>query len=117
MIDDTKIRQVFLNILLNAIQAMPGGGNLTIELEVLNTNKKPYTEWVVTRFSDRGKGISKKNLAHVFDFYYSTKTGGSGLGLSVAQQIVEEHGGRIEVESKEEVGSKFSVFLPKVKKK
>jgi signal transduction histidine kinase len=114
LVDVTKIKQVFLNILLNAIQAMPGGGNLTIELEVIRSEIKGiYKTWIVTRFKDDGKGMKKEHIANIFDFYYSTKPGGSGLGLSIAQQIVEEHGGRIEVESEEGKGSVFSVFLPK----
>jgi two-component system, sporulation sensor kinase E len=118
LIDEKKIRQVFLNIMINAIQAMPGGGYITIELALMNaTEDDDQLDWVVIRFCDTGKGISKEQLLQIFDFYYSTKSNGTGLGLSVAQQIVEEHGGRIEVESKVGKGSVFSVFLPKVKKK
>ncbi len=118
MVDEKKIRQVFLNIFLNAIQAMPGGGNLVIELYLLSyAEDEDNLDWIVVRFRDTGKGIPKEQLSQVFDFYYSTKSNGTGLGLSIAQQIVEEHGGRIEVESKVESGSIFSVFLPKVKKK
>ena len=108
-IDENKIRQVFLNIFINAIQAMPGGGNLMIEVELVKDSDR--RQWVVTRFRDTGKGIPKDKLFRIFDFYYSTKTEGTGLGLSIAQQIVEEHGGRIEVESKVGLGSIFSVFL------
>lgn len=114
LIDVTKMKQVFLNILLNAIQAMPGGGSMTVELEIIQEKKKGERgKWIVTRFKDAGKGMNKEHMANIFDFYYSTKPNGSGLGLSVAQQIVEEHGGRIEVESKEGEGSVFSIFLPK----
>jgi signal transduction histidine kinase len=117
LIDEKKIRQVLLNILINAIQAMPGGGNVTIELEFLNTiEKDDQLEWTVIRFCDTGKGIPKEQLGQIFDFYYSTKDIGTGVGLSVARQIVEEHGGHIEVESKVGKGSTFSVFLPKIKK-
>lgn len=114
LIDEKKIRQVFLNVLLNAIQAMPGGGNITIDLDLLNTTEEDEQfDWVVIKFYDTGKGIPKEHLVQIFDFYYSTKPNGTGLGLSVAQQIIEEHGGRIEVESKVGKGSIFSVFLPK----
>ncbi len=117
LIDGKKIRQVLLNILINAVQAMPGGGNVTIELEPLNTvEKDDQLEWIVIRFHDTGKGIPKEQLGQIFDFYYSTKAIGTGVGLSVARQIVEEHGGRIEVESKFGKGSTFSIFLPKIKK-
>jgi len=117
LVDEKKIRQVFLNILLNAIQAIPGGGNLEIELDLLKaTSDEDQIDWVLVKFRDTGKGITKEQLANIFDFYYSTKSNGTGLGLSVARQIVEEHGGRIEVESELGFGSVFSVFLPKVKK-
>jgi signal transduction histidine kinase len=117
LIDEKKIRQVLVNILINAIQAMPGGGSVTIELDLLNgLNEDDQLDWIVIRFQDTGKGIPKEQLVQIFDFYYSTKSAGTGLGLSVAQQIVEEHGGRIEVESKVAKGSTFLVFLPKIKK-
>jgi len=114
-VDEKKIRQVLLNILINAIQAMPGGGNVTIELDSRDaTENDDQLDWIIIRFHDSGKGIPKEQLAQIFDFYYSTKSTGTGLGLSVAQQIVEEHSGRIEVKSKVASGSVFSVFLPKI---
>lgn len=117
-IDEQKMRQVFLNILVNAIQAMPGGGGITVELQALvTTEPDEQLEWLVIKFHDTGKGIPKELLGQIFDFYFSTKPTGTGLGLSIAQQIVEEHGGRIEVQSKVNVGSTFSVFLPRVRKK
>ena len=117
LVDEKKIRQVLLNILINAIQAMPGGGNVTIELDSLDAAEDDdQLDWIIIRFRDSGKGIPKEQLVQIFDFYYSTKFTGTGLGLSVAQQIVEEHGGRIEVKSKVATGSVFSVFLPKIKK-
>jgi len=113
-IDATKIKQAFLNIIINAIQAMPGGGSLTVELDS-NGNAK-QGRWAVVKFRDTGKGIPKNKLFRIFDFYYSTKLNGTGLGLSIAQQIIDEHGGKIEVESKEGSGSVFSVYLPLDKK-
>ncbi len=112
-LDANKIRQVFLNIILNAIQSMPNGGNLIIELELLSGEKsRNQLQYAVVRFRDTGKGIKKEDLPFIFDFYYSTKEGGTGLGLSIARQIIEEHSGRIEVESEEGKGSVFSIFLP-----
>ncbi len=113
-IDEVKIKQVLLNIYLNAVQSMPGGGNLTIELKI----SKPKTEvdqqlWAAIKITDTGKGIKPEQLDKIFDFYFSTKEAGTGLGLSIAQQIVEEHGGRIEVKSREGQGSTFSILLPK----
>ena len=117
LVDEKKIRQVLLNILINAIQAMPGGGSITIELDAIDDKKDDdQLTWTIIKFHDSGKGIPKEQLGQIFDFYYSTKSAGTGLGLSVAQQIIEEHGGRIEVKSKVETGSTFSIFLPKIKK-
>ncbi|MDZ7262939.1 MAG: ATP-binding protein [candidate division KSB1 bacterium] len=110
-VDEKQLRQVFLNILINAIQAMPGGGILTIGLELQRDREQ--RDWLVISFRDTGKGIPSEQLSRIFDFYYSTKQNGTGLGLSIAQQIVEEHGGRIEVESEVGIGSVFSVFLPR----
>jgi two-component system NtrC family sensor kinase len=113
-IDVPKIKQALLNIMINAIQAMPGGGSLTIELDC--NGSEQLLQWIVIRFRDTGKGIPRNKLFRIFDFYYSTKLNGTGLGLSIAQQIIEEHGGRIEVESIEGAGSVFSVYLPGDKK-
>ncbi|NOZ60230.1 MAG: HAMP domain-containing protein [Calditrichaeota bacterium] len=113
LLDEGKMRQVFLNIFLNALQAMPGGGNLTIELGLLKKKAdSDQPQCAVIRFRDTGKGIKAEDLPFIFDFYYSTKEGGTGLGLSIAQQIVEEHNGRIEAESEEGGGAVFSIFLP-----
>ena len=112
-IDSAKIKQVFLNIILNAIQAMPGGGRLIIEMHVQAPQESDDGRRVVKiAFRDTGKGISPEDIAHIFDFYYSTKADGTGLGLSVAQQIIEEHGGSIKVSSEVDKGTEFILQLP-----
>jgi len=113
-VDIAKIRQVILNLTLNAIQAMPGGGKLTIGLKETTTAMlgNHRTKAVVLSFADSGDGISKKDLGKVFDFYYSTKDTGTGLGLAIVQQIVDEHQGRIALESQIEKGTKFTIYLP-----
>ncbi|MFZ2956883.1 MAG: ATP-binding protein [Candidatus Ozemobacteraceae bacterium] len=104
--DPDQLKQVFLNILTNAIQAsQPGGGSLSVTLEV-----RPG--WVVTSIKDSGIGIRAELLKGIFDPFMTTKEDGTGLGLSVALRIVEEHGGRIEVESTLGTGSTFSIHLP-----
>ena len=112
-VDSNKIYQVFLNIFLNAVQAMPGGGRLTIHLnkfkKIKNNRERAYA---IISFTDSGKGIRKEELPKIFDFYFSTKEGGSGIGLSIAQQIVEKHQGTIRVQSMAGKGSKFIVLLP-----
>lgn len=112
-VDAARMRQVILNLTLNAIQAMPGGGKLTIGLreatsEVLNHRTKS----VVLSFADTGDGIPERDLGKVFDFYYSTKENGTGLGLAIVQQIVDEHQGRVVLESQVEKGTKFTIYLP-----
>ncbi len=102
-----QIRQVFLNLLINAIEAMPDGGRLQVGVI--------YTEFpagVRIRFSDTGVGIPLDVLPHIFEPFYSARPQGAGLGLSISYHIVSEHGGRIEVESEEGKGSTFTVWLP-----
>lgn len=102
--DGEKLKQVFLNLILNAVQAMPGGGKLTIETG--------GSDRVFVRFTDTGAGIEPGDLPHLFDPYYTTKKNGSGLGLAIAHRIVELHGGHIEVESEPGRGASFTVWLP-----
>jgi two-component system NtrC family sensor kinase len=103
-----NLQQVFLNIFLNSAQAMPEGGNLIINAKVDGGN---YIRIDVT---DSGCGIPKENLEKVFDPFFTTKDvgKGTGLGLSVSYGIIQEIGGRITVDSKEEMGTTFSVYLP-----
>lgn len=114
--DPDQIQQVFLNLLLNAIQAMPDGGTLRLGASCkwmakpgLEESKRPYVELV---FSDSGTGMEKSVIEHIFDPFYSTKHRGTGLGLTVSRGILEEHEGWIEVESEVGRGSVFRVYLP-----
>ncbi len=106
-----QISQVFLNLIVNAIDAMPGGGVLTIKTERTDLDGDPA---VVVQISDTGQGISPENLTHIFDAFFTTKTdkSGTGLGLSVSKQIVENHHGQILVDSVAGKGTTFSIFLP-----
>ncbi len=123
-IDAQKMYQVFLNIFLNALQAMPGGGRLRLSLYKVNLigseEDTPNFEegsgpaFAAISFQDTGKGIPEHELNKIFDFYYTTKEYGTGIGLSLAQQIVEEHGGRIQVKSVIGKGTEFIIFLPYV---
>lgn len=106
-VDVAKMKQVFLNLIINAIQAMPGGGRLKIIVKEADPNT------VILSFIDTGHGIKKEDLNKIFDFYYSTKKEGTGLGLAIVQQIIEEHKGRITVESEEKTGTTFTIYLPK----
>jgi signal transduction histidine kinase len=103
--DSDQIHQVLLNLLLNAIQATEGKG--TIQVDLLHKD-----EDAIVVVSDSGRGIPPEHLPNIFRPFYTTKGNGTGLGLSLARRIVEEHRGRIEVTSSVGHGSKFVVFLP-----
>ncbi|MCL7452103.1 MAG: PAS domain S-box protein [Anaerolineae bacterium] len=102
-----RMRQVFLNLLLNAVEAMPGGGELHV-----STSRTDDPPGIRVQFTDSGMGIPEDMQAKIFEPFSSTRPEGLGLGLYISKTIVEEHGGRLEVESKEGEGSTFSVWLP-----
>ncbi|WP_347490686.1 ATP-binding protein [Desulfoscipio sp. XC116] len=104
-VDAEKIKQVFVNLILNAAQAMPDGGTLTIK--TFHDSK-----WVYTDFTDNGSGIELAELGSIFDPFYTTKESGAGLGLSISHQIVRAHGGHINVSSHINEGTTFTVQLP-----
>lgn len=109
-VDREQIKQVFLNILLNAIEATPENGEIRIKTRSF---KKPGGEsYVQIEFTDTGCGIPSEYLEEIFNPFFTTKTTGSGLGLSISNQIVQDHRGYIEVESEEKKGSSFYVNLP-----
>jgi len=103
-VDGEQIKQVFVNLILNAVQAMPESGKLTIK----TFSEKGY---VCTAFNDTGKGIPPSEIKNIFDPFYTTKDTGTGLGLSISHQIVNLNKGIIEVESSSK-GSTFTVKLP-----
>jgi len=106
-----RMRQVFLNLILNALDATPEGGRL--EVSTARTDASEATpSGVCISFTDTGSGIAPDVLPHVFDPFYSTKPQGLGLGLYITHKIVEAHGGRIDVSSHWGEGTTFSVSLP-----
>jgi two-component system NtrC family sensor kinase len=107
-----QIQQVFLNLMLNAIEAMPSlgsGGDGRIRIRATRT---PDPVGVRVQFHDNGVGITTDALPHVFDPFYSTKPEGLGLGLSISQEIIEQHGGQITAGSEQGDGATFTVWLP-----
>ncbi|MFM2096575.1 MAG: Globin-coupled histidine kinase [Planctomycetota bacterium] len=107
--DGRQLAIVFSNLVRNACDAMPNGGTLTIQVAAVGDQ----IEW---RISDTGCGIAPEELFRVFDPFYSTKTRGIGLGLSICRSIIETHEGRIAVESQPGAGTTFTVCLPRVDK-
>src|SRR5579885_560827 len=106
--DPNQLWQVFVNILINAIQAMPRGGELQVETGL----PYPGSDKVFISFTDTGVGIDEKDLPKIFNPFFTTKNEGTGLGLSISYKIVEEHKGRIMVSSEKGIGSKFVLELP-----
>src|SRR5438477_6965035 len=104
--DPAMLRQLFLNLTLNACQAMPSGGTLRIGCEAVRGHR------VATSFTDTGVGIQPEHLERIFDLYFTTKEKGSGIGLSMVYRTVQMHDGEIEVQSTPGVGSTFRVLLP-----
>jgi signal transduction histidine kinase len=101
----SQLKQVFLNLVLNAMESMPHGGSITIETYAEESE-------VALSILDSGIGMDEQTIAQIFEPFYSTKGDGSGLGLSVSYGIIQGHGGRIDVESEPGQGSRFTIWLP-----
>ena len=122
-VDVNQIKQVFLNIMLNAFDAMEAGGTLTISTEQAPPRNRGdltlegfgVSPQVHIKFEDTGRGIDPDRLDRIFEVYYTSKSTGTGLGLPIAQQIVEKHGGVISVESTPGQGTAFTLTLPALK--
>jgi two-component system NtrC family sensor kinase len=110
-IDVNQIKQVLLNLIHNALQAMNGGGKLHVST---SCKEREDRSWVVLSVQDSGIGINPENQSRIFEPFFTTKGdhGGTGLGLSVTYGIVADHGGSIEVSSQPGEGSLFEVWLP-----
>ena len=103
--DEDRIKQVFLNLVKNGIEAMPNGGDLYVNLQVQNNN-------VQISIQDTGIGISKEKMKKIGEPFYTTKENGNGLGLMVSFKIIESHNGKIYIESEENIGTTFNIVLP-----
>jgi len=111
LLDVNQMKQVLLNLIHNALQAMPAGGEMIIATE---STVRDGRDWIVVSVCDTGVGIPKTDQSRIFEPFYTTKgnQGGTGLGLSVTYGIITDHGGQIEVESQPGAGSRFKVWLP-----
>jgi signal transduction histidine kinase len=105
LFDLVQIRRVLLNIIRNAMEAMPKGGRLKIWTEEKDQH-------AIVRIADTGMGIPDEAIAKIFDPFFTTKDFGTGLGLAIVQQIIDEHGGQISCVSKMGEGTTFSIALP-----
>lgn len=103
--DPQQLKQVFLNLFLNSLQAINGHGHLEVRTALRGSDLE-------VTIADNGAGIAPKDLPHIFEPFYSTKPTGTGLGLAVVQGIIKEHGGRITVESRPEQGTTMTLHLP-----
>jgi two-component system, NtrC family, sensor kinase len=108
--DDAQLQQAFMNMLLNALEAMGMNGALTVGTEIVNGETGARS--VKIKIQDTGSGIAPENLARMFEPFFTTKKNGTGLGLAISHGIVLEHHGTIEVQSERNKGSTFSISLP-----
>jgi len=112
-IDREQMKQVFMNLILNAIQAMREGGSIYISTRPYSRNQAGQAgQFVQVEIRDTGVGIPEESLEHIFDPFFTSKDEGSGLGLSISHQIVQEHGGYVTAESKVGKGTSFFVNVP-----
>ena len=112
-IDREQMKQVFMNLIFNGIQAMSDGGTITISTRIFTPDAiEQSLSFVQVEVRDTGIGIPNENLEHIFDPFFTSKDEGSGLGLSISHQIVQEHGGHVTVESKVGKGTSFLVNIP-----
>src|SRR5437660_2597585 len=117
--DAEQLKQVFINLTLNAVQAMPDGGRLTVRtrrpqnpLELSDASPRYTADMVEVRFADTGAGIPEDAKDRIFIPFYTTKTKGTGLGLAISQRVVKGHGGTIEVQSRLGEGTEFILRFP-----
>jgi signal transduction histidine kinase len=116
--DISQLSKAFNNLIRNAMQAMPSGGKLSVKALCQKEHTKDTQSltvpngWITLIFQDTGVGISPEDIKNIFTPFFTTKDIGTGLGLAITHKVITEHGGRIEVESREGEGSLFRIYLP-----
>src|SRR4030066_1101966 len=110
-VNEKEILESFLNLIFNAIESMPKGGELKVRAKQTYLSEQEK-EFIQVTISDQGMGIAPENLHRIFERYFTTKDGGTGLGLAVVDRIIKAHNGFVSVESQPQVGTTFEVFLP-----
>ena len=108
MVNEREMMQVFVNIILNAVDSMEKGGTLRLGCQHISDDG---SDWIRLQFQDNGCGIPEENVNRIFDRYFTTKQTGTGLGLAIVERIVSVHNGRIEVFSKPGEGTTFTIDL------
>ena len=109
MVNDREMYQVFVNIILNAVDSMEVGGRLGLRCDTVNEDAR---DWLRVQIMDNGCGISEENINRIFDRYFTTKQTGTGLGLAIVDRIISVHNGKIHVQSKVGEGTVFTIDLP-----
>jgi two-component system sensor histidine kinase HydH len=107
-VDGDRLRQVFLNILLNSADAVAAGGHVTVRSHLVNEDEK---QWAIIDFEDDGCGIEDRNLGSVFEPFFTTKSMGTGLGLTNARKVIELHNGKINIVSEPSNGTTVTISL------
>jgi two-component system sensor histidine kinase PilS (NtrC family) len=107
VVDSQQFRQAVWNLCLNAVQAMPDGGELRVAAAAVGG-------WLEVRVADTGEGIAGEDLSHIFEPFFSTKSDGSGLGLALVHRVMQDHGGDVQVESATDTGSVFTLRFPAI---
>lgn len=119
--DSDQLTKAFQNLIQNAVQAMPNGGELTIEavwqktIPLETTTTSDQKGWVQVSFKDTGVGISAEDIKNIFNPFFTTKDTGTGLGLAITHKVITEHGGQIEVRGRSGEGTCFVIYLPALK--
>jgi two-component system sensor histidine kinase AtoS len=117
-IDFEQTKQVLLNLIINALEAIEGAGSVTVRVDAGNGGSRGRARpgFTAIEVRDTGAGIRAEDLRQVFEPFFSTKLGGTGLGLAIANRIVERHGGGVEIESRVGVGTTLRLWLPRAER-
>jgi signal transduction histidine kinase len=110
--NEDKLYAAFMNFISNAIDSMPNGGNLIVTAKFDAPKADSPSGEVVITFEDEGVGIPEENLTKVLEPFFTTKNEGTGLGLTLAYNVIRAHNGKIEIESEKDIGTKFTIRLP-----
>jgi len=111
-VDRQRLEQVFTNLIINATQAMPRGGQLSLQTRLASAENGQKAEEIIVTIADTGPGIPAEAQHQIFEPFFTTKARGTGLGLTVTRRIIEEHGGFISIESEATKGTRFVIRLP-----